>query len=349
MRALIFEKFQGPIELRQVREPEAPVDGVVIRVKATGICRSDWHGWMGHDPDVRLPHVPGHELAGLIEEAGPQVRRWKPGDRVTVPFAVGCGNCPQCLSGHQHICDNYFQPGFTAWGSFAERVAIPRADTNLVRLPQELGYVESASLGCRFVTAFRAVIAQGRVSAGEWLVVHGCGGVGLSAIMIGRAVGAQVIGVDVRAEALDCARSLGASHILDASQQSQITEAIREFTGGGAHVSLDALGSRATCHNSVACLRKRGRHVQVGLMLAEDQEALIPMNLVIARELQLLGSHGMPAHAYDGVFEMIRAGSLQLKLLVRKTVALEQAPAEIEAMSQFNTLGATVIERFTEG
>jgi alcohol dehydrogenase len=346
MRALVYEQFQGPIMLRDVPDPSPPPDGVVIRVKATGLCRSDWHGWMGHDPDVLLPHVPGHELAGVIAETGPAVRRWKAGDRVTLPFAVGCGVCPQCLSGNQHICDDYFQPGFTAWGSFAEFVAIPQADINLVRLPEELGFVESASLGCRFVTSFRAVVAQGRVSAGEWVAVHGCGGVGLAAIMVARGLGAQAIGVDVRPEALECARAMGAERVVNVSEQPDVPGAIRDLTGGGAHVSLDALGSRATCKNSVECLRKRGRHVQVGLMLAAEREAVVPMNLVIARELEILGSHGMAAHQYGAVFEMIRAGTLQPRLLVKKTVALDQAPAELEAMGRFNTLGATVIDRF---
>ena len=250
MRALVFEQFQGPVVIRQVPDPKPPLDGVLIRVKATGICRSDWHGWMGHDPDVRLPHVPGHEFAGVVEEVGAKVRNWQPGDRVTVPFAVGCGLCPQCVAGNQHICDDYFQPGFTAWGSFAEIVAIPHADTNLVRLPEELDFVESASLGCRFVTSFRAVVAQGRVAANDWVVVHGCGGVGLSAIMIAHALGAKVIGVDVRANALAYGRTLGATYVLDGARHSEVVGAIRELTGGGAHVSIDALGSRVTCRNS---------------------------------------------------------------------------------------------------
>jgi alcohol dehydrogenase len=301
---------------------------------------------MGHDPDVRLPHVPGHELAGVIEAVGADVRRWKTGERVTVPFAGGCGGCPQCVSGNQHICDDYFQPGFTAWGSFAELVAIRYADANLVRLPDELDFVESAALGCRFVTSFRAVVAQGRVAPGEWVAVHGCGGVGLSAVMIAHALGAQVIGIDVRQAALACARALGAAHVLNASPPLDVVEAIRELTGGGAHVSLDALGSRATCRNSIQCLRKRGRHVQVGLMLANDRDAPVPMNLVIAKELEILGSHGMPAHAYGQVFAMISAGRLEPKKLVHKTVPLAQAPVELAGMGQFHGVGATVINRF---
>lgn len=346
MRALVFERFQGPLAICRVPDPMPPSDGVVIRVRASGVCRSDWHGWMGHDPDVRLPHVPGHEFAGVVQEAGSAVRLWKPGDRVTVPFAVGCGRCPQCRAGNQHICDDYFQPGFTAWGSFAEFVAIPHADTNLVHLPEELDFVASASLGCRFVTSFRAVAAQGRVSADEWVVVHGCGGVGLSAIMIAHALGARVIGVDVRADALAFARTLGAAHVLDSSREPEVAAAICQLTGGGAHVSIDALGSRATCRNSVESLRKRGRHVQVGLMLANDRDALVPMHQVIAKELEILGSHGMPAHDYGAVFGMILDGKLDPRRLVHKTIPLDQAPAEFDAMSQFNTLGATVIDRF---
>lgn len=346
MRAVVYEQFQGLMSVREVPEPQPAPDGVVIRVKASGICRSDWHGWMGHDADVHVPHVPGHELAGVVEEVGSEVRRWKPGDRVTVPFAVGCGSCPQCRSGNPHICDDYFQPGFTAWGSFAEWVAICHAEHNLVRLPDELGFVEAASLGCRFVTSFRALVAQGRVSPGEWVAVHGCGGVGLSAIMIARALGAQVVAVDVREEALACARSLGAENVLDARHQADVAEAIRELTHGGAHFSLDALGSRATCYSSVRCLRKRGRHVQVGLMLADDRDAPLPMNLVIARELEILGSHGMPAHAYPPMLEMIRSGKLQPGRLVRRTISLDQAPAELAAMGDFRGVGVTVIDRF---
>jgi alcohol dehydrogenase len=262
-----------------------------------------------------------------------------------VPFAVGCGTCAQCLSGHQHICDDYFQPGFTAWGSFAEFVAIPHADTNLVRLPETLSFVDSASLGCRFVTSFRAVVVQARVSAGEWVVVHGCGGVGLSAIMIAKALGAQVIGVDLRPEALDYAKTLGAAHVLG-STTPHLVDTIRELTGGGAHTSLDALGSRVTCWNSVACLRKRGRHVQVGLMFGEDRDALIPMNLVIARELEIFGSHGMAAHAYPPVLEMVGAGQLDPGKLVQRHLTLAEAAAELMGMGGYQTLGASVIERF---
>jgi alcohol dehydrogenase len=346
MRAAVFEAFQQPLSIQNVADPEPARDGVVVRVAATGICRSDWHGWMGHDSDVHLPHVPGHELAGIVESVGPEVRRYKPGDRVTVPFAVGCGHCPQCISGNQHICDNYFQPGFTAWGSFAEYVAIPHADVNLVHLPDGLDFVEAASLGCRFITSFRAVVVQGRAAPGEWVVVHGCGGVGLSAIMIAAAMGAQVIGVDIKDEALDLAKALGASHVLNGRRESRLIEAIQELTGGGAHIAVDALGSAETCRNAVLSLRKRGRQVQVGLMVADYKDALIPMNLVIAKELEILGSHGMQAHAYQPMLDMILSGKLQPRRMIGETITLEQGARALTTMGDFAITGVTVIDSF---
>ncbi|MCD6285485.1 MAG: zinc-dependent alcohol dehydrogenase family protein [Anaerolineae bacterium] len=346
MKAAVYEAFQAPLSIQNVADPSPALDGVVIRVEATGICRSDWHGWMGHDSDIHLPHVPGHELAGLIEAIGSEVKRWQVGDRVTVPFAVGCGYCPECLAGNQHICDNYFQPGFTAWGSFAEYVAIPHADVNLVELPEELDFVTAASLGCRFITSFRAVVVQGRTQPGNWVVVHGCGGVGLSAVMIARAIGARVIGIDIKPAALTLAKSVGATHVLNSRAVPNVVEAIQELTGGGAHVSIDALGSRETCRNSVLCLRKRGRHVQVGLMVADYKDALIPMNLVIAKELELLGSHGMQAHQFPGMLDMILSGRLQPKRLIGGTVSLEESLIALTSMTDFALTGVTVIDQF---
>jgi alcohol dehydrogenase len=346
MKAAIYETFGGPLTIQDVPDPHVSEDGVIIRVEASGICRSDWHGWMGHDADIRLPHVPGHELAGVVVQVGKDVRMWRPGDRVTVPFAVGCGYCPLCLVGDQHICDNYFQPGFTAWGSFAQYVAIKYADTNLVRLPDEIDFVGAATLGCRFITSFRAIVAQGKVSSGEWVVVYGCGGVGLSAIMIASAMGAQVIGVDIRDEALVLAESIGANYTLNAAEGDDVVNRIHELTQGGAHVSIDALGSQVTCRNSILSLRKRGRHVQVGLMLADEKDAMLPMDKVIARELEIYGSHGMQAHQYPAILSLMMAGKIDPGRLVTKKVNLEESITVLESMGEYNSPGMTVITEF---
>ncbi|MGV4981933.1 zinc-dependent alcohol dehydrogenase family protein [Streptomyces sp. NRAIS4] len=344
MRAVVFEQFGELAEIRDVPEPEPAEHGVVVRVEATGLCRSDWHGWMGHDPDITLPHVPGHELAGVVESVGSRVTGWRPGDRVTVPFVCACGTCPACAAGDQQVCERQTQPGFHHWGSFAEYVALDHADVNLVAIPDDMAYATAAGLGCRFATAFRAVVQQGRVAAGEWVAVHGCGGVGLSAVMIAAACGARVVAVDVSPQALDLARKFGAAECLDATGVADPAAAVRELTGGGAHLSLDALGSPVTCAASVNGLRRRGRHVQVGLLPSADGTTPVPLARAIALELELLGSHGMAAHAYPGMLRLVRAGVLSPELLVRSTITLDAAPAALAAMGEEPGAGVTVIE-----
>ncbi|MFF3405913.1 zinc-dependent alcohol dehydrogenase family protein [Streptomyces sp. NPDC002742] len=344
MRAVVFERYGEPAAVRDVADPAPAGHGVVVRVEATGLCRSDWHGWMGHDPDITLPHVPGHELAGVIEAVGAGVTAWHPGDRVTVPFVCACGSCPACAAGDQQVCERQTQPGFTHWGSFAQYVALDHAEVNLIAVPPELSFATAASLGCRFATAFRAVVAQGRAAPGEWVAVHGCGGVGLSAVMIAAASGARVVAVDVSPAALDLARKFGAADCVDASAVADPARVVRELTGGGAHVSLDALGSPATCAASVNGLRRRGRHVQVGLLPSPTGATPVPMARVIALELELLGSHGMAAHAYPAMLELVRAGVLRPDLLVTSTITLDEAPSALAAMGSAPGPGVTVIE-----
>ncbi|MCA1713307.1 MAG: zinc-dependent alcohol dehydrogenase family protein [Actinobacteria bacterium] len=343
MRALVFERFAGPLEVQQVPDPTPSPDGVVVRVGATGICRSDWHGWQGHDRDIVLPHVPGHELAGTIEAVGADVRSWQVGDRVTVPFVCACGRCAQCASGNAQVCEHQTQPGFTHWGSFAELVALRAADVNLVRLPQEMTFATAASLGCRYATAFRAVVQQGRARPGEWVAVHGCGGVGLSAVQVAVAAGARVLAVDVSAGALGLALELGAEHAVDGSDVD-VPSAVREVTGGGAHLSLDALGSPGTCVGSVLSLRPRGRHVQVGLLPPEQGRPLVPMERVIALELELYGSHGMAAHSYPELLALVTQGRLRPDLLLTRELGLDEAGDALREVGR--TPGISVVTRF---
>ncbi len=346
MKAVVYEEFGQAPAIQQVADPTPTKSGVVLQVKATGICRSDWHGWMGNDSDVKLPHVPGHELAGTVLEVGSLVKFWKKGDRVTLPFVGGCGSCPQCASGNQQVCDFQFQPGFTHWGSFAEFVAIDYADTNLVKLPKEIDFVTASSLGCRFVTSFRAVVEQGKVKGGEWVAVHGCGGVGLSAIMIANALGANVVAIDISDEKLKFAESIGAVAVVNSKKNENVTEAVKEITKGGAHVSIDALGHPITCFNSVANLRKRGKHIQVGIMEPESRNTAIPMGMLMSNELEIYGSHGMQAHKYPEMLEMIKQGKLQPEKLIGKTISLEESIAELVNMNNFSGTGVTVIDRF---
>jgi alcohol dehydrogenase len=347
MKAAWFEEFGGPLTVSDVNDPAINPDAAIIKVEASGICRSDWHGWLGHDPDIRhLPHVPGHELAGTVEEVGNRVGKWRKDDRVTVPFVCACGTCPECGRGNHQICDHQTQPGFTHWGSFAQYVAIHHADVNLVALPDEMSFVTAASLGCRFATSYRAVVAQGRVKSGMWVAVHGCGGVGLSAVMIAASLGARVIAVDIDAEVLKLAEDVGAAAAINAHENDEVVDRIHALTDRGADVSIDGLGSAVTSTNSLLCLRKRGRHVQIGLLAGDDYRPRLPMEHVIGNELEIVGSHGLQAHRYEEMLGLISSGRLEPHRLIGKTVPLEETPKELPGISEFGAVGITVIDRF---
>ena len=346
MKALVYENFATDPQIQQVADPTPEPSGVIIEVQASGVCRSDWHGWMGHDLDIVLPHVPGHEFAGVIAALGTEVKGYKIGDRVTTPFIAGCGMCDECHSGNQQVCPSQTQPGFSHWGSFAQYVAVHNADLNLVPLPESIDFCTAASLGCRFATAFRAIVDQGKVSAGQWVAVHGCGGVGLSAIMIATSLGANVIAVDIGEQPLALASKLGAVATLNASQVANIAEAIVEITAGGAHVSIDALGHPITCVNSINSLKRRGKHIQVGLLVADQSSPKIPMDKVVGWEIEIIGSHGMQAHRYAAMLAMIKAGKLQPEKLLGRTITLEQAIPALTGMDKFSEVGVSVITEF---
>jgi D-arabinose 1-dehydrogenase-like Zn-dependent alcohol dehydrogenase len=344
VRAVWFDEFGTLPQLREVADPEPSAAGVVVRVEATGLCRSDWHGWLGHDSGIALPHVPGHELVGVIDAVGPLVRRFEVGQRVTVPFVCACGDCPECASGNGQVCRNQTQPGFTHWGSYAERVALHNADINLIPVPDDLDAGAAALLGCRFATSYRGLVHQAKLVAGETLVVIGCGGVGLSAVLIGRALDARVIAVDISEAALAAAARAGAEFTVNSSGMTDaaVVERVRLLSDGGAQVSVEALGRENTVGIAIRSLATRGRHVQIGL-LAEDPR--VPLGLVIGRELTVLGSHGMPASDYPELLALVASGRLRPQDLISERIRLADAPAALAAMSAPHpAAGVTLID-----
>ncbi len=347
MKAAVMDGVRQPLSVRDVPEPTVPPHGAMVRVEANGICRSDWHVWTGDwtwfGMKLKFPHVLGHELCGVVEEVGADVRRIKRGDRVIVPFSQGEGTCEWCRGGTPNLCDTPLTPGFAYWGGYGRFVAAPYADVNLVALPETIPFVDAAALGCRFMTAFHGVVDRAQVQAGEWVAVHGCGGVGLSAVHIASAMGANVIAVDMGEEKLAMAQQLGAMATIDV-RTTNPTKAIRDITHGGAHVAVDALGIADTCRNAVASLRKRGRHLQLGMTSAKEKgEIALPIDLIVLKEISVIGSAGMPAPRFESMLRMVTSGKLSPGRLVNRSIGLADASAVLESMDSYATTGVTVI------
>ncbi len=346
MRAAVLTGYRAPLDLQTVPDPGCPADGVVLRVLACGICRSDWHSWAGSDPDVVLPHIPGHEYCGVVEETGPRVTRWKRGDRVIAPFILACGQCPACAEGNQTTCPTQVIPGFTDPGAFAERIAVPRADHNLTALPEGMDPALAAALGCRVTTAWHGLTGRAALRPGEWLAVFGTGGIGLSALLLAKAIGARVVMVDVVADKLVHARMQGADAIVDAAT-TDAPAAVREITGGGAHVAIEALGIEETTVSALKSLRKLGRMVQIGMPAGKHTQMTLPMDAVYSGQLALYGTRGMPAWRYPSLLSLIEAGQVDLTPLIARRVSLSAASAELAAFNGPTPPGVAVITDFT--
>jgi D-arabinose 1-dehydrogenase-like Zn-dependent alcohol dehydrogenase len=350
MKAARLVEHKKPLAIVDLPQPAEPgPQDAVVRIRATGVCRSDWHAWMGDWTWIGLsPQLPitlGHEFGGEIVAVGNDVKEFKTGDRVTVPFHAACGHCEYCRAGVPNLCANVGIYGFSWDGSYAEYVLVHNADFNLIRLPENVDDLTAAAMGCRYMTGYHAVM-RGQVKPGQWVAVHGAGGVGLSAIQVAHAIGARVIAVDIDDAKLEKARQEGADAVMNA-RQGNVPEKVREITDGGAHVGIDALGSRETMLNSLLGLRKGGRHVQVGLTSADDGGIVpVPIDALTAQELEIVGSLGNPHPAYPGLLSLVAQGRLQPKKLVEREIALDEVNDVFNRMTDFRTQGLNVVTRF---
>ena len=353
MRAAVLQEYGEPLAIEDVAPPTPGPDDAVVEVEACGVCRSDWHAWQGHgewaDDQVLVGQVLGHEPAGRVVEVGENVTRLTVGDRVAVPFCLGDGTCRYCLNGHGNVCPDGLALGFEpdAGGAFAELVRLPAADYNAIPLPEGVDPTAVAALGCRFMTAYHGLVHRAGLSAGEWVAVHGCGGVGLSAVQVADAMGARVLAVDLDDRKLDVAHDLGADVSLNADRTTDLPEVVRSTTDGGVHVSVDALGIAETCTNSVASLRRRGRHLQLGLTTdAERGRVSLPTDAMTMREVTFLGSRGMPPTRYDDLLGLVESGAVDPGALVTREVGLEDVPERLAAMTDYGTVGVEVVTEF---
>lgn len=338
MKAAVLQSFKGSLDLQNVPDPRCPDNGAIIEIRACGVCRSDHHAWAGVDPDVHLPWIMGHEFAGVVVESRAHI---PVGTRVTAPFILGCGACSDCTGGNGSACNHADVAGFTVPGAFAERIAVPAADHNLVKLPESLEFDIAAGMGCRVTTAYRALVDRLNLQSGEWIAVHGCGGVGLAAIQIANAIGAHPIAIDISNDALAQAKSLGAKHAFKAA--TAVRE-IHDLTNGGADCAIDAMGLTDTFDASLRCLKKLGRQVQVGMPVGPHSTVPLPLlELVYARQLQINGSRGIAPQGFHGLLELVQSGKIDLAAMVTNRIALSDVHATLQAMDNFTHSGVTVV------
>lgn len=350
MKAAVVEKFGEPLVVKEVPDPTPGSTDAVIRVEEEGICRTDWHLWRGEWEWIglkpNLPIILGHEMAGVVEEIGSEVRRYKPGDRVMVPVVEGCGHCENCIAGRSNLCVTPNLPGMTHDGGYSQRARVLNADFNLIPVPDGVSFEAASAMGCRFPTAWRAIRDQGGLRGGEWVAVHGCGGVGLSAVMIASALGGNVVAIDIDDAKLSFARELGAVAIVNA-QREKVPEAVQTITKGGAHLSIDALGVATTQLNSVMSLRRGGRHVQIGLTTFEEGGKVpLPVDYMILFEIAYIGSVVNPVAGYPALLAMVEQGKLHPERLVTQHVPISEAGRVLDAMTTFGTRGMVMIDQW---
>lgn len=346
MRAAVCRRARAPLDICDMPDPDCPEDGVVLKTLAAGVCRSDHHLWTGADP-APLPIIVGHEYCGEVIETGPLAKSWQVGDRVIAPFILACGRCPTCARGQQTICADQILPGFTTHGAWAEAIAVPRADTNLTRLPEGLDMGLAAGLGCRVTTAWQGLTERGGVAPGDWVAIHGTGGVGMAALLLARAIGARVVAVDVTEEKLRYAKSLGADLTVDA-RSGRAAEEIRDLTGGGAQVAIEALGRPETTRAALLSLAPLGRMVQIGMPSGDALDMSLPMGTLYSRQLSIHGTRGMPAWRYPSILSLIESGQVDLAPLIGARIALSGATEALKAMDGPTPPGISVITDFTQ-
>ena len=351
MRAALLVEYDSPLVVDSVDDPSPANDGVVIRVDACGVCRSDWHVWKGDwrwRMNPLLPHILGHEVAGEVVAAGKAVKTFRLGMKVTLPFHLNCGHCAWCESGQSNLCDTYTAIGFSVPGGFAELIGVPNADESVFALPGGVSPLDAAALGCRVTSAFHGIVDKAKLERGESLVVFGCGGLGLAAVQIGVALGAHVIAVDRNEAALVRAKGEGATPIKAEGDSPQLSEAIRQALGGGADVTVDALGSIHTMTPALESLKKGGRHLQLGLTGMEEKGFLpTAVDSIVKRELTFLGSVGCPRPAFERLLTLVADGTLKPGRLISQRIGLGGVSAAFADMSDYRNTGFSIVEPAT--
>lgn len=327
MRAAVFTGPGEPLSLRTVPRPEPQAGEILVKVAACGLCHSDLH-YLDHGvPTFKTPPlILGHEISGTIVRAGPGVDEARVGTSVLLAPVTSCGECQMCRGGRENICARQRMLGNSIDGGFAEYVVAPARDA--FEVPADVPLEEACVIADALTTAFHAVTRRARVTAGETVVVLGCGGLGLNVVQVASLVGANVIAVDRDPRKLALAQDLGAARAVDAGE-GDLGKRIRGMTDGGADVAIEAIGSPSTQEQALAMVRTGGRLVLLGFA---SNNMSLPGGRVTYRELTVIGTLGARPSDFPIVLDLVRRGRLTLGPLVTHRHTLESINAAFDAL-----------------
>jgi alcohol dehydrogenase, propanol-preferring len=330
MQAAFFCEAKRPLQIKEAPIPRPRPHEVLVKVAACGLCHTDLH-YIDHGVPTakRPPLILGHEAAGIIAEVGHSVEDWRVGNRVLLPAILTCGRCPACRSGHENICQRMEMFGNDRDGAFAEYVTAPAKDVFL--LPDEIPLVEGCIIADAVTTPFHAVKNRAQVQPGDYVVVYGCGGVGLNVVQFANLAGGLVIAVDTSEEKLEWAGRLGAISALNPSRVPDIGRAVRKLTGGGADIAVEAIGNPATMRAAFTTLRSGGRLVVVGY---SEADVALAAGRIMYREMEIRGSLGCRPVDYPRVIELVRSGRVEIGSLVTARFPLAEINVGFDRLRQ---------------
>lgn len=339
MKAAIFHGAQQPLTIEDVPTPEPAPNEILVRVAACGVCHTDLHYIDHGTPTFKEPPlILGHEVAGRVAGMGADVTGFQEGDRVLLPAVYGCGHCTMCRTGRENICKNMVMFGNNVDGGFAEYMVAPAKD--VFHLPEEIPLVEGSIIADAITTPYHAVVNRGQVQPGDWVVVIGCGGIGLNIVQTAAAQGARVIAVDIVDEKLKWAEKLGAAATLNSEEHERLDKEVRRMTGGGADVAFEAIGIPATQEQAFNCVRTGGRLVLVGF---STKPMTLPSGRVMYREIEVVGSLGCRPVDYPRVIELARQGRIQVAELVTHKFPLTEITQAFDTLRAGEAIRAVVI------
>ena len=329
MRAAVFYDKSQPLKIETVPIPSITESEVLVKVAACGLCRTDLHYLQGLPTAKKPPIILGHEISGIVSEAGPKVQKFKKGDRVLIPPVFACGTCHYCRTGRGTICEKQTMVGNHRDGGFAEYISVPASD--IFGLPEPIPLQEGAIISDAISTPYHAVVNRGRVQPGETVLVVGCGGVGLSLVQMASVAGGNVIAVDVFDEKLEQAKRFGAGEVINSKKVESLSKAVKKLTGGGADIAFEVIGYPPTIEEAFKAVRWGGRVVVVGY---SHEDVKLNAGRIMFCEIEIKGSLGCGLQDYPRIIEMARHGKLKIKELVTHRYKLEQINEGFKTMEK---------------